>query len=107
MGWYTADVRPAAVEQAGDSVSEQRAASRGPGDHLGRLHDVGRQDVDEVLSESPDRGRMPEQLVRVQVHTSVVSVAVVEVPVDHQDFELLQVFQRTLATLGSSIHQNP
>ena len=53
--------------------------------------------VDEILGETPDRRGVAEQLVRVQIHAAVVSVAVVEVPVPHEDFELLQLPERLLA----------
>ena len=48
------------------------------------------QDVDQILREPPDERRLPEDAVRIQIHAAVVAVAVVEVPVEHEHFELLQ-----------------
>ena len=48
---------------------------------------------------------MAEQLVRVQVDAAVIAVAVVEVPVDHQDLGLLQILQRLLAKLRAFVHR--
>ncbi len=94
----------AAVEQARDRVRQERAARRRARDDFGGLHDVGRQDVDQVLSESPDRRWMAKQLMRIQIHAAVVPVAVVEMTVDHQNFQLLQVFQRSLTAFLTSVH---
>ena len=51
---------------------------------------AGRQHVDQVLRHAPDRRRIAEQLVRVQIEAAVVAVAVVEVPLHHH-FEAPQV----------------
>ena len=51
----------------------------GPATTSVRSTKLRRQDVDQVLRESPDRRRISEQLVRVQVDAAVVTVAVVEV----------------------------
>src|SRR4029077_6914941 len=63
-------------------------------------------DVDQVLREAPDRRRVAEQLVRVQVDAAGIAVAVVEVPVDHQDLGLPQILQRFLAQFRSFIHSS-
>ena len=88
-----------AVEQAGDRVREERAAGHRAGHDFGALHELGRQEIDQVLREAPDGRRMAKQLVRVEIHAAVVAVAVVEMAVDHQDLGLLQVLQRFLANL--------
>ena len=97
----------AAVEQAGHRVREQRPAGDRPGDDLGALDELARHHVEEILRESPDRRRMTEQLMRVQVDAAVVTVAVVEVPVHHQDPRLLQVPEGFLSKLGAFVHSNP
>jgi hypothetical protein len=75
----------AAVEQARNRVREQRAAGDRPCHHFRRLHDLGRQQIDQVLRKSPDRRRVAEQLVRIEVDAAVIAVAVVEMPIQHQD----------------------
>ena len=80
-------------------VREQRAAGRRPGDDLGLLEQLARQDVEQILREPPDRRRIAEQLVRVQVDAAVKAVAVIEVPVLHQHFDVLQLLQRLPAQL--------
>src|SRR5262245_490605 len=37
---------------------------------------------------------MPEQLMRIHVHATVITVPVIEVPVDQQHFRLLEIVQR-------------
>ena len=86
-----------AVEQPGDGMREQRAARRRPGDDLGHQLQIARDHVEQILGQPPDRRRMPEQLVRVQVDAAVEAVAVVEVPVGHQDPERLHVLAGALA----------
>ena len=98
---------PPAIEQAGHRVRQERAAGHRPGDDLGQLHEVARHQIDQILREAPDRRWMPEQLVRVQVDAPVIAVAVVEMPVEHQDLRLLQVLQRLLAYLSASVHDSP
>ena len=75
----------AAVEQAGNRVREQRAAGDRASHHFRRLYELDRQQIDQVLRKSPDGRRMAEQLVRVEIDTAVIAVAVIEVPVQHQD----------------------
>ena len=94
----------AAVEEARDRVCEQRPAGHGSGDDFGLLDEIGRQQVDQVLREAPDRRRMPEQLMRVHVRAAVIPVAVIEVAVEHQDLGLLQVGQRFLTNVRASVH---
>jgi len=53
--------------------------------HFRRLNELGRQQIDQVLRKSPDGRRMAEQLVRIEVDTAVIAVAVIEVPIQHQD----------------------
>ena len=57
------------------------------------VDDRRRQDVEQILREAPDRRRVAEQLVRVQVDAAVIAVAEVEVPVEHQHFVLLQILR--------------
>ena len=59
--------------------------------------EVARDHVEQILRQPPDRRRMPEQLVRVQVDAAVEAVAVVEMPVGHQDPERLHVLAGALA----------
>ena len=42
------------------------------------------QHVEQILREAPDRRRMAEQLMRIEVHAAVIAVAEIEVPVEHQ-----------------------
>jgi hypothetical protein len=93
-----------AVQQPGDRVGEQRAAGQRPRHEIRLRDERRRQQVDEILREAPDRGRVAEQLVRVDVNAAVVAVAVVEVPVDHQHFKPLQVLERTAADVVGSAH---
>ena len=81
--------RPAAVQQAGQRVREQRASHDRAGDDLRLLEQIAGQNLEQILREAPDRRGMAEQLVRIQVDAPVEAVAVVEVPVAHQHFELL------------------
>ncbi len=60
------------------------------------------QHVDAVLGEPPDQRRLPEDPVRVQVHAAVISVAVVEVPVEHEHFVFLKLGQRLRGVRTSS-----
>ena len=94
--------RAAAVEQAGQRVREQRAARRRTGDDIGLREKVGREHVEQILREPPDRRRMTEQLVRIEVDPAVKSVAVIEVPVAHQHLEILQRPERLPAQSVSS-----
>jgi len=83
-------------------VGEQGTAGGRAGHHVGLSQELRRQDVDQILREAPDDGRLTEQLMRVQVDTPVVAVAEVEVAVAHQHVVLLQLAQRLLAYLVSS-----
>ena len=69
-------------------------------------NDVVRQDVDQILPEPPDQRRLPEDPVRIQIDAAVVAVAVVEVPVEHEHFELLKVRERLLAQIVSTRHSH-
>jgi hypothetical protein len=48
---------------------------------------------------------MSEQLVWIQVDPAVKAVVIIEVPVTHQDFEVLQCLQRLLALILETIHR--
>src|SRR5688572_25505875 len=85
-------------------MGEQGAARDRAGDDLRLLDDRRRQHVQQILREPPDRRRVAEQLVGVEVEAPVVTVAEVEVPIDHQHFVLLQIVQRLLADLVSTAH---
>ena len=78
-----------------------------PGHHFGRLDDGTRKHVDQILCEAPDCRWLSEQLVRVQVDAAVVAVAEIKVPVEHQHFVLLEIFEGFLANLVSSVHGSP
>ena len=60
--------------------------------------------IEQILREPPDRRRVTEQLVRIQIDAAVEAVAVVEVAVPHQHFELFQLSQRLLAQFILTIH---
>ena len=62
--------------------------------------------VDEILRESPDRGRVPEQLMRVEIEAPVIAIPEIEVAIQHQHLELLQVLQRLVADLVLFAHQS-
>src|SRR4051812_19585062 len=49
---------------------------------------------------------MAEQLVRVQIHAAVITVAIVEMAVDHQHLRLLEVAQRLLAPFLDPVHHH-
>ena len=97
----------AAVEQACKRVGEQRTSCCGSDDDLRRLHQLARQQVEQVLREAPDRRRMSKQRVRVDIDASMKAIAVVEVAIEHQHFELLQLFQRFLTILFTSVQRRP
>src|SRR6185436_10184439 len=94
-----------AVEQPRDGVCEKRPAGYGSGDYLGRLDDRRRQHVEQILSEPPDGRGVAEQLVRIQVQRAVEAVAEVEVPVQHQDFVLLEIPDRLFADFVLPCHR--
>ena len=77
--------RPAAVQQSRDGMREQRTAGHRARDDFRPLHQIGRQDVNEILRESPNRRGMAEELMWIQIHPAVIAVRVVEVAVEHQD----------------------
>jgi hypothetical protein len=72
-------------------VSQKRAAGDWTGNDLGALDKLTREQIDQILRESPDRRGTAEQRVRVEIATAVIAVPVVEMSVDHQDLRLLQV----------------
>ena len=95
--------RAAAVEQARQGVREQRAARHRTGHDLGALEQLAGQHVEQILRQPPDRRRVQEQLVRIQVGPAVIAVAVVVVAGLHQHAELLELPQRlTLAFFQTS-----
>ena len=57
---------------------------------FGDAEQVTRQHVQQVLCEPPDRRRVQEQLMRIQVGAAVVAVAVVVVAGLHQDADFLE-----------------
>ncbi len=97
--------RAAPIQQPGDRVREQRATGRWPGDDVGLLENLRRDDVEEVLRQAPDRRRVTKQLMRIQIDAPVKSVVVVEMPVAHEHFEVLQFLQRLLARVVETIHR--
>jgi hypothetical protein len=96
--------RAAPVEEARERMGEERAASRRAGHDVGPREELRRQHVEQVLREPPDRRRMEEQLVRIEVDAPVEAVAVVEVAVAHQHFELLQLPERLAAQIVLTSH---
>ncbi|MDP9324061.1 MAG: MMPL family transporter [Acidobacteriota bacterium] len=66
--------------------------------------ELARDDVEQILREAPHRRRVQEQLVRIEIQTAVKSVPVVEVPVAHQDLELLQRVERLAAKIVLACH---
>src|SRR3954452_8988979 len=95
----------AAVEEPGNRVRQQRTAGNRTGDDFRRLDELGRQDVQKILGKAPDGRRMSKQLMWIEVDAPVIAVAVVEMPVDHQDLQLLQILQRFLAKLSALVHR--
>jgi hypothetical protein len=63
-----------------------------------------RQDVEQVLGKTPDRRRVPEQLMRVQIQRAVIAVAEIEVPVQHQHLVPLQFGQCLRANVVPTCH---
>src|SRR2546428_6460612 len=100
-GWWTAQIAPA-VEQAGDRVRQQRAAGDGAGHDVGRLEERAREHVQQILRETPDDRRVPQQLMRVQVDAPVPVVAEIEMPVEHEHLVVLQVLERLFSDLVST-----
>src|SRR5439155_14169861 len=88
-----------------DRVREQRAPGDRTGDHFGLLHEIVRQEIDQILSEAPDRRRVAKKLMRVHIDAAVIPVPVVEVSVEHQHFGLLQIAERFVANVRVSVHQ--
>jgi hypothetical protein len=86
-------------------VRQQRAACHRPRNHLGLVEHRRGQHVEQVLREAPYGGRLPQQLVRIQVDAPMVAVAEIEVAVQHQHLVRLQFLQRLIADLFSSIHR--
>src|SRR5262249_61590689 len=84
-----------------------RAGGDRAGDDFGSLHQIGGHEIDEILREPPDRRRVAEELVRVEVHAAVVAVAVVEVAVEHEHLRMLEVLQCPFAELRALVHQSP
>jgi hypothetical protein len=96
-----------AVEKAGDGVREERAASRGSRDDIGGGRDLFGHDIEQVLSEPPDGGGIPEQLMRIQIGRTVIAVAVVEMPIVHQDFEASEFVEGARPDVVRSRHAVP
>src|SRR5437870_8701525 len=95
----------AAVEESSDRVREERASGHRPGYHVSLLNELARQQIDQILRKTPDRRRMPEQLVSVHVQPPVIPIAIIEMAAEHQHFRMLKVLQRLGANLRASIHQ--
>ena len=93
-----------AVEQAGDRMSEECAAGGRARYDLSRFENGAGQHVDQILREAPDRRRLPEELMWIEIHTAVIAVPEIEVPIEHQHFVVLQILERLLASLVLSIH---
>src|SRR5262245_60163229 len=85
-------------------MREQGSAEHRTRHNLGGRDDGVRQHVDQVLAETPNERRLPKDAMRIQVHTTVVTITVVEVPVDHEHFEFLKVGQRFLPQIVSTRH---
>ena len=96
-----------AVEEARDRVRKQGAAGRGPGHHFDALEQRPRQHINQILSESPDRRGIPEELMGIEIDAAVVPVAVVEMAVDHQHARVLEILQGFGAKLPLFVHVGP
>src|SRR5688572_12569137 len=93
-----------ALEQPGHRMGEQRASGGRTGDHVSLDQNRRRQHLDQILGKTPDAGWMTEKLMRMQVDLSVIAVAEVEVPIQHQHFVFLKVLQGLLSDLVDSLH---
>ena len=87
-------------------MREQRAAGDRAGHHLGGLDNGRGQHIEKILGEAPDRRRVAEQLVGIEVGSAVVAVAEIEVAIEHQYFVPLQVLERLLAYFVPARHRD-
>jgi len=85
-------------------VRQERAAGRRSCDDIRLRDDLAWQDVEEILGQTPDRRRMQKELMRVQIHATVKAVSIIEVPVAHQHFQILQRLERLIAHPVLSCH---
>src|SRR5689334_20327301 len=85
-------------------MRQQRTACDRPRDDFRGFEDRAREDIQQILREAPDRRWITEQLMRIDVHPSVVTVAVIEVAVQHQHLMLLQLRQRAFTNFVYSSH---
>ena len=67
------------------SVSASASGHR-PGYHGSLLNELARQQIDQILRKTPDRRRMPKQLVSVHVQPPVIPIAIIEMAAEHQHF---------------------
>jgi hypothetical protein len=75
-----------------------------PGLLFGFGYDGLGQDFVQVLRQTPDERRMPEDSVGIEVDRPVKAVPVVEVPVEHEHFVFTEVLQRVGAEQFSTGH---
>src|SRR6185312_15293446 len=80
----------AAVEQPRERVGEECPAGGGSRNDVRFCEELARDDVEQILRETPQRRGVQDQLVGIEIQTAVKPIAVVEVPVAHQDLELLK-----------------
>jgi hypothetical protein len=85
-------------------MGEERTTCNRPGYDLGRVEDRGRQDVEKVLSEPPDGRGISEELMRIQIEAAVIAVPEIEMPVEHEHFIALEIFEGFLSNLVSFVH---
>ena len=88
-------------------MGEEGAAGRWSGDDFSRVENGAWKNVDQILGKAPDRRRLSEKLMRVQVDTAVIAVAEIEVPVEHQHLVALQILESFLANVVSFVHASP
>ena len=91
-------------------MRQQCPAGDGTGHHLCPFNERRRQEVDEVLGESPDERWLLEELMGIQVDLAVIAIAIVEVPINPQHvipLEISECFGSHLVVVGRTGHGWP
>src|SRR5439155_15226330 len=73
-------------------------------DHFGARQDVRREDIDQILREAPDRGRVAKQLMRIEVYAAVIPIAVIEMSVEQEHSGVTKIREGLLTNGCRSIH---
>ena len=60
--------------------------------------------VEKILRELPDRRRIAEELVRVEVRPAVIAVSVLKVPTEHEHLGVAELLKRVRADFFQSSH---